>query len=361
MNIKKINEFAEYFSEFMGTIRENEPIAIISHDNTDLDGAAAALGIYLILNYYADHSGKIDLILNQTNQFVSQILQNEQLTEEIIVNEGDIREEYNTLIIVDTPYLPPYFQKEFRNIILVDHHLEAENNREDPSDLSGILPIEKILWKAVDSTASSCSEMIGQLWKYLEVKNTKSPSKKVMRESLISQLLLMGILMDSSGLRYSENSVIPILDFLIGKGADLPTARKLSIRDIPSDVKIARIKGAIRCEEPILIGEWIVLITHVNSHESAVCTALLGLGTDLAFCISKRKKKTFRLIARASERFQHSNTFHLGKYMEKLAILFNGNSGGHKGAAGMNGQNYPQDLKKQIINELKKELSNSLL
>ncbi|MHA1111350.1 MAG: DHH family phosphoesterase [Promethearchaeota archaeon] len=361
MDTKKIVEFAHDFNEFMVRIREYEPIAIISHDNTDLDGAAAALGIYLILNYYSHHSSQIDLILSHTNQFVTKTLQNVQLEEDIIENDAYVRGEYNTIIIVDTPYLPPYFQKEFKKVILVDHHLEAENNRENPSDLSGAIPTEKFLFKVIDPTASSCSEMIGQLWKFLDEKITKSPLNKTSRESVISQLLLMGLLMDSSGLRYSENSVIPILDFFVNKGADLPTARKMSIREYPSDVKLARIKGAIRCEEPILIEKWIVLITHVNSHESAVCTALLGLGADLAFCISKRKKKTFRLIARASEGFQHANDFHLGKFMEKMALEFHGNSGGHKGAAGMNGQNYPQDLKKQIISELKKELNNSVL
>jgi nanoRNase/pAp phosphatase (c-di-AMP/oligoRNAs hydrolase) len=345
----------------MAKIREHEPIAIISHDNTDLDGAAAALGIYLLLNYFADHSEKIDLILSHTNQFVTKTLQNEYLEQNFIVNDNEMQKKYNTLIIVDTPYLPPYFKKEFQKVILLDHHLEAENNRKDPSILSGIIPKEKFLCKVVDSTASSCSEMIGQLWMHFEERITKKPFRKTEMESLISQLLLMGILMDSSGLRYSKNSVIPILDFLTKKGADLPTARKMSIREFPSDVKLARIKGAIRSEEPIKIGNWIVLITSVNSHESAVCTALLGLGADLAFCISKRKKKTFRIIARASEGFQHANSFHLGKFMQKLALQFNGNSGGHKGAAGMNGENYPQNLKTQIISELKKEINNSIL
>lgn len=361
MDIKKINEFAHDFKEIMATIREYEPLAIISHDNTDLDGTAAALGIYLLLNYYADHSEKIDLILSHTNQFVTKTIQNVQLMENFIANDSDIQKKYNTLIIVDTPYLPPYFNTEFQKVIIMDHHLETKNNRKDPSLLSGIIPKEKFLCKLIDSTASSCSEMIGQLWIQLEEKITKPPLQKTKMESVISQLLLMGILMDSSGLRYSENSVIPILDFLTKKGADLRIARKLSIREFPSDVKLARIKGAIRSDEPIQIGKWIVLVTHVNSHESAVCTALLGLGADLAFCVSKRKKKTFRIIARASEKFQHANTFHLGKFMEKMALEFNGNSGGHKGAAGMNGQNYPQNLKNQIISELKKEINNSIL
>ncbi len=361
MDTTKIWGFMHDFHEIMVNIREYEPIAIISHDNTDLDGAASVLGIYFILNQYSNHSGAIDLILSHTNQFVTRTLENAHPVENIILNDIDIRDEYNTVIIVDTPYLPPYFQKEFKNVILIDHHLEPDISKDISSDLSGAIPQNKTLSKIIDSTASSCSEIIGQLWKNLEENIKMDQKQKSDEESMISQLLLMGILMDSSGLRYSENSVIPILDFLTQKGADLPTARSMSIREFPADVKQARIKGAIRSEEPILIGNWIVLITRVNSHESAVCTGLLGLGADLSFCISKRKKRAFRLIGRASERFQHANSFHLGKFMEKMAFLFDGNSGGHKGAAGMNGQNYPQNMKDLIIRELKKELNNSIL
>jgi nanoRNase/pAp phosphatase (c-di-AMP/oligoRNAs hydrolase) len=362
MDTKRIWQFTQDINEIMANIREFEPIAIISHDNTDLDGAASALGIYWILDQYSNHSGEIDLILSHTNQFVTEILRNVHTVENIILNDNETREEYNTIFIVDTPYLPPYFQNKFNEAILIDHHLEPEIREEDnSSDLPGNIPPIRTLSKIIDSTASSCSEIIGQLWKNIE-ESIKKDDKKISEiETMISQLLLMGILMDSSGLRYSENSVIPILDFLTKKGADLPSSRRLSIQKTPTDVKIARIKGSIRCEEPIILGKWIVLITKVNSHESAVCTALLALGADLAFCISKRKKRSFRIIGRASEEFQHASSFHLGKFMEDMAHRFEGNSGGHKGAAGMNGKNYPQNLKDLIISELKKELNNSIL
>ncbi len=361
MDLKQLEKFTEDFKEFMKIVQDYGPIAIISHDNTDLDGAASALGIYFLLKKYSSPADNIDVILSQTNQFVTQTIQKVNPVEEIILNDLEMRETYKTVVVVDTPYLPPYFRKECKNFILIDHHLEPEYREGENADLSGLIPPENFLCKLIDSSASSCSEIVAQLWRNLEGESLAKSIQNSEIESNLSQLLLMGILMDSGGLRFSQNTVVPILSFLIEKGADLPTARSLSIRKMPEDVKIARIKGASRIQEPIRIGNWIVLITKVNSHESAVCTALLGLGADIAICISKRKNKEFRIIARSSERFQHTNDFHLAKFLEFMAKKFDGNSGGHKGAAGMNGKNYPQDLKKLIIRELKKELNNSIL
>ncbi len=358
MDTENISKFTKEFHVFLQNIQEYEPIAIISHDNTDLDGAASALGLYYLIKQYSQNSGKIDLILSHTNQFVTHMLQNQQIVENLITNYANIREAYNTIIIVDTSYIPPYFDKVFQHLVLIDHHLEPVLSEEYPSNGSGAIQKSKVLAMISDSSASSCSEIIGKIWKTLENSNQPIQRNSVDNEEMISQLLLMGLLMDSGGLRFSENSVIPIIDFFIQKGADLPTARRMSIREVPFDVKVARIKGAIRTEEPILIGDWILLITKVNSHESAVCTALLGLGADLAFCISKRKKKAFRIIARTSERFQHAENLHLGKFMENLAQEYNGNSGGHKGAAGMNGKDIPHNLKEIIVGKLKKELNN---
>jgi nanoRNase/pAp phosphatase (c-di-AMP/oligoRNAs hydrolase) len=362
MEEENIDNFIHHFEELMINIQKYEPIAVISHDNTDLDGAASVLGIALIFEYYYDISVGIDAILSHTSQFVTQTLRTIQLDEKIITDDANGRKTYNLVILVDTPYVPPYFQADYKKILHIDHHHKSQITDENNSEHPSYIPQEKTLSSLIDSTASSCSEIIGYIWRYLDSHTaTKRKSSNFLKESKIAQLLLMGILLDSSGLRFSKNSVIPVLDFLTQKGADLPMARELSIREFPLDVKIARIKGAIRAGEPIHINNWIVLITSVNSHESAVCNALLGLGADLAFCISKRKKKTFRIIARSSERIQHASDFHLGKFMDLLAIKYEGNSGGHKGAAGMNGQNYHQGLKKEIITELTKEINNSIL
>ncbi|MBN2155164.1 MAG: DHH family phosphoesterase [Candidatus Lokiarchaeota archaeon] len=356
MNVEKIRKFTLDFINFVGNLQNYEPIAVLSHDNTDLDGAASALGLYLLLSSYIPQGGKIDLILSHTNQFVKQTLQNINYFNQIV--STDTNKSYNVVIILDTPYIPPYFQNGFQSVILIDHHIESQNTRNGDSELSGTIPEHKFLLKLIDSSASSCSEIIGQIWKYIEDEKKKGGNWNPDLEPHISQLLLMGILMDSNGLRYSENSVVPILDFLIRKGADLPTARSMSIRETPLDVKIARVKGAIRSEEIFQIREWIILFTHVNSYESTVCNGLLGLGADIAFCLAKRKDMKFRLIARASEAIQHATEFHLGKFMEKIALKYDGNSGGHKGAAGMNGQNLPSDLKSVVISALKKELKN---
>lgn len=359
MDINKIYQFIEEFKKLLVNAKNYEPLAIISHDNVDLDGAASILGVYLIFKRFSSFNSRVYPILKHTNQFVKQILDKFPFIEQFRINEA--QESYNTVILVDTPYIPPYFTSKFSKLLVIDHHLEQEYMEEDKQEFAGFILEKKIISKLIDSSASSCSEMISQIWQQLETQIPQVHGLDEKQTHVIAQLLLSAILLDSAGLRFSENNVLSVLEFLTQKGADLKIARSLSIREIPLDETIARIKGAVRSEEPIFISKWIVLITMVNSHESAVCNALLGLGADLGFCISKRKNSSFRIIARASERFQLETEFHLAKFMEKLAMQYKGNFGGHKGAAGMNGQGISTNLKEQLISELKKELNDSIL
>jgi len=114
---------------------------------------------------------------------------------------------------------------------------------------------------------------------------------------------------------------------------------------------------AIRSFEPIIIDNWIILFTHVNSHEASVCKSLLDLGADVAFCLSLQKEDRFRIIVRSSEGFQMKTNIRLGNFMETLGAEFSGSGGGHKGAAGMNCVNPPKNIKEIIVAKLKKELN----
>jgi nanoRNase/pAp phosphatase (c-di-AMP/oligoRNAs hydrolase) len=149
-------------------------------------------------------------------------------------------------------------------------------------------------------------------------------------------------MVDSGNLRYSNNQIIPILQYLINKGADLQKNRDLVLKTIDKQERIARIKGAIRSEDLVLIKDWIVLYTTVNSFEASVSKALIDLGADIAFCLSN-KKGEYRLIVRTSESFSINSNLNFGKFMESLGKQVSGVGGGHKGAAGLQGIKPPNN------------------
>jgi phosphoesterase RecJ-like protein len=373
---QRLNEFSQLLYDKINTkLDDFDKIIIISHENTDYDGVAAVLALkYLIQSFICQDNNKIIAFLHSNNLSASEALKSLELTNECITKFGDFHnpKDHYLIIIVDTnnfdKILEPIPKEQIREMILIDHHeslafLKSNNEEYGQETGKNSLFFKSLLsiWY-IDPQASSCAEIIAgiwQIWEQLTVsKNSKLDSNA--QEKRIALLLLLGILSDSANLRYSQNSVIPNIQFLITRGADIQQVRRLSSIQITIDERIAKIKGAARVEEPILIKDstytWIVLFTNVNSFEAAVCRSLIDLGADIVFCLSTQKNKEFRLIVRSSERFQGSSNINFGLFMEQLGTQYQGHGGGHSGAAGMNGFNCPDNLKKIVIKKIEGDL-----
>ena len=394
-----LSEFSKKLYEKLCTESARfDKVILMSHENTDFDGVAAVLGIkYVIQTFIRQYNNKVIAFLHSPNQSSSEALRSLEFIDDIFTKLDEFHNPNDRylVLIMDSNNLDKIIgvipKEQIDELILIDHHEIPTFLREGDFSTSHTIEEELKLYKErlhlwyVDSDASSCAEIISELWRsWAEITGIKeiNGTDPDSIQKRIAMLLLLGILSDSANLRYSQNSVIPRIQFLLSKGADLQQVRKLSTTPISIDERIAKIKGAIRVEEPILIidktneeneknkenkenkvnkkNTWIVLFTTVNSFEAAVCRSLIDLGADIVFCLSMQKKKEFRLIVRSSERFQKESKINFGPFMEELGIQFQGHGGGHSGAAGMNGKECPDNLKRLVIQKVEHELEKNV-
>ncbi|MHA1728924.1 MAG: DHH family phosphoesterase [Promethearchaeota archaeon] len=385
MGMKGIEQFSvDLYNLLKNYLKKNRKILLLSHESTDTDGVASVLGInYIIHAFFNPKQDSVIPILSSINKSARNLLNNLNINKQIELNNqgGQLNDTSYLIIILDTNNLKRLkslisdFNKinsinsidAIDAIIIIDHH-EFPDYLYGTEDIMTI-PRKKIELFFIETEASSCSEIITAIWREWEIlygstdKIEKLKNNQKLSESRekVSQFLLMGIFSDSDFLKYSDNEIIPLIGFLTEKGADIRTVRELTQRRMKNNERIARIKGAIRCDEPIIIRNWICVFTYVNAHEGSVCRALVNLGADIAFCFSQQKKGEFRIIVRSSERIQLKSNMNFGSFMEDFGKKFSGHGGGHKGAAGMNGSDPPVNIKEIVISKLRKELNKEKL
>jgi nanoRNase/pAp phosphatase (c-di-AMP/oligoRNAs hydrolase) len=380
METEKIEDFADKFYNYLLMKKgEIDKIVLISHNNTDIDGLGSIFGLNFILSCLPFFSREDTIIyLPKINQISKKILNKLDLQYENYQNltNDEISKGKLLIIVLDTFKFEEDLQKaipeeNISSIIIIDHHEKPnflrshEKSQVEENKIGTMENLKtKISSSFVEPSASSCAEIVGGIWReWEEEKLLKYDDFKKLEISpkTISQLLMLGIFSDSANLKFSKNYVVSIIDFLIHKGADIENLRVLRNVEPRKDEKIAVIKGAIRSEGLIFLDDYIVLFTQANSFESAICSSLIQLGADVAFCLSRQGKKKFRIIVRSSENFQINSDVNFGKFMEVLAGEFSGVGGGHKGAAGLTGVNPPANIKEILIKKLKKEINPDCL
>lgn len=364
MDLQELKQFTINFMKVVGDhVRNDGNIVILTHENADVDAYSSVVGLsFLLLRFFNVNTSRLFAYIPESNTLTEAVINKIGLTQDLMPKKQIISGLSNILLfMVDSNSISRLDLRLLlliSKIIIIDHHNKAETEQ-GPNILESINQKKELSF--IDSSASSCAEIIARIWNILEDSNAKSQQKEENSpdishiNSVVAQLLLSGIMVDSANLRYSNNHVIPILQYLINKGADLQKNRDLVLKTIDKQERIARIKGAIRCEDLILIKDWIVLYTTVNSFEASVCKALIDLGADIAFCLSN-KKGEYRLIVRTSENFSINNILNFGEFMESLGKQLSGAGGGHKGAAGLQGTDCPENLKEIVISKLKAEL-----
>lgn len=363
MDLQELKQFTENFTKVIGEhVKNDGNIVILTHENADVDAYSSVVGLsFLIHKFFNINPLRLTSYIPESNSLADVVISKIELDPKFMPKNQLSWELSNILVfMVDTNTIARLDLRILLNskIIIIDHHSKTEVDQ----NIIGLNSInQKVELSYIDPASSSCAEIIAKIWEILEDPNDKGLEYKDKTpglnqiESVIAQLLLSGIMVDSGNLRYSNNQIIPILQYLINKGADLQKNRDLVLKTIDKQERIARIKGAIRSEDLVLIKDWIVLYTTVNSFEASVSKALIDLGADIAFCLSN-KKGEYRLIVRTSESFSINSNLNFGKFMESLGKQVSGVGGGHKGAAGLQGINPPNNLKEIVISKLKAEL-----
>ncbi|MEW6294938.1 MAG: DHH family phosphoesterase [Candidatus Diapherotrites archaeon] len=304
------------FNSFLHSIK-GKKIALLTHSGADVDALASASSLYFALK----PEFKTKIIIPDHISLNAKILAGKTQTP-YTINANSLSE-FKALIIVDLNSIEMLGSMKkkvlsFKGpILLIDHHTKTSH-----------LPKTKNFHSIIDPKKVSSTEIVFYLLKESKIKlNPKTAS-----------LLAAGIITDSAGFHVADSDTFSSM-------AELMKQSKKSFSEItelfeskpePSQ-KIAKLKAAKRARI-YRTGEFIIVTAEIGAFEADAASILTRLGADLAFA-GKAEKGLIRLSARANNFFILKTRIDLAKdILSKLDKKFEGNSGGHSGAAGFNGK-----------------------
>ena len=199
-------------------------------------------------------------------------------------------------------------------LVIFDHHEKTSNE------------FLKKAQHVLDPKASSCSLLIYHFLKKSRVKITKK----------IAQCVATGILTDSAHFVAANTDAFAVMGDCIAIGKfSLPELFPLFSVKKDASEKIAAIKAAKRARI-FRAGDFIFVFAEVGAFEADAASALIRIGADLAFVGTSENGK-MHVSGRANNVFLRHTKSDLAQVMQGLEKEFEGEGGGHPGAAGFNG------------------------
>ncbi|PIN85405.1 MAG: hypothetical protein COV47_02270 [Candidatus Diapherotrites archaeon CG11_big_fil_rev_8_21_14_0_20_37_9] len=178
----------------------------------------------------------------------------------------------------------------------------------------------------IDSNSVSTTEIVYRL-----LKKTKL---KIPRHAYAC--LALGIITDSSSFLIADHNTFRVMADLMEQ-AKMPYSELVALFRTEKDFseKIAALKAAKRVRI-YRVGDSIIATSEVGSFEAEAASALIRIGADVTFCGYADKK--IRISGRVNNRWLGRNRFDLARdVFNPLEKFFQGEGGGHAGAAGFNG------------------------
>jgi len=291
-------------------VKKAKKIVITSHQNSDVDAVLSCYVAKKIINKLNPRA-IVSIITPGMNLQARKVAESLEIATEIV--EGDDLPPYDLCLLVDVNNLAhigalkDHVAKD-KPVIIIDHHRPSSGM---PSNAFSI----------IDDGAVATAEVICDILMNLNLKPTREEAR----------CLLIGILSDSRRLMMGTEKTLRDVAFLLSHGASLPEAVTVLSMPMSYSEKIARLKASQRASLYSL-GQWVVAVSSVGSHEASAARALIDLGADLA-AVCNEVDGEVRLCARASEEFVKNTNVHLGEELEKLGSIMSGSGGGHASAA----------------------------
>ena len=205
-------------------LNTSEKVFIVGHNDVDYDAIASAIGI----SEFCKNAGIENYLVINDNDLelepgVKRIIDKEKSNRNIINLEKfkQLKNNNSSLITTDVNnkniISVKDYLKDFKKILVIDHHGESENTIETDN-------------KYIDVKASSASEIIAEVLGILKIKYSKD----------IASYLLAGIRLDTK--RFKKNTSAKTLDIakkLVHRGADINYVEDLFSLEFDVDKEVA--------------------------------------------------------------------------------------------------------------------------
>lgn len=322
------------FSFFKG-----KKIALITHKGADVDALASAAVLYQFLK--KENSVQI-IIPEHINQSAKKIAK--EFNIQFKINSS--LQKYDTLILLELNSwkMLGSMAKEVKafpkKIFVLDHHSKTNDKIALPKNTF------------IEEKAVSLTELIFNLFKKQKIPLTKEQHA----------LLATGLISDTAHFLHANTESFTLMSNLL-KHSNYSYEELLQLLFIEKDFseKIAKLKAARRVRI-FKLGNFVAATSEVGAFEADVAQTFVKIGADLAFVASRIEKTPSVIISsRASYAIQNKAGFDLSKdVMFHLEESFEGEGGGHPGAAAFNGSGKVDEMLQKCLELSQKKLKTDL-
>lgn len=333
-NEKQPDILKQTINEFRGTLTKNlkecSQVFLVAHEKLDFDAIASLGAMALVCKR---HKKAPYIIINDNPQDLSEEVNEmiDKIKEKFIIMSVDeyenSRTENDLLITIDvnkgfkTSLDGKY--KQFKNIIIFDHHSEDENTIKTKN-------------KLILSNVSSCSEMMYYLLKQYNITSS---------DSSYYTFLLAGIYLDTNKL--NKNKFVSTLEAvagLINKGADQSMVDDYFALDFESDRKV---HSLVDSAVPVNMTVFVSVCDDFTFTKEEIAKAadyMLNYKCDAAIVAAKTKEGNYDVSAR-------------GKIVDKVGIdnimyILNGGGGNTINASCSSIYKDGDDIRNEILDIL---------
>jgi len=297
-------------------VKASRRVAILSHQNADPDALCSAYALSFLFKKL-NRRIRVHLVAPEgvsrvTRQILSQVRMRLQEPKDLKSYDAIFTVDINTLSQLGK--YESLLEKFEGPIVVIDHH------NPDPRTLKASSYIIS------NERASSTAEIVYRFYRELGLRLRR----------VVALALFLGIAYDSRHFALATSEVFKLTSELVSKGLDAGKAMRLLQVPMTESEKIARLKGSQRLFLKRVKG-WVLVTSHVGSHQASVARGLIMLGADVAI-VAGEKKDRVRISLRSTQDFFDRTGIHLGRDVARpVGDLIKGAGGGHALSSGVYG------------------------
>ena len=300
--------------ELIEWIRSKDLVCITFHRNADPDAVASAVALKALAKKVSGSTQAVIVSTEGVELPSRKALELLGIDAGIIPYDQALGCEHYVIVDTSTKTQLPAVAEELRpgNYVVIDHHEINDLTKDAAAAIH-------------DPGSASTSEIVARIIKDSGI----LPDKKVLT------LLIVGVLYDTKFLRLATAETLETVAWLMRAGGSYSKAiTALTSRTTTRSERIAKLKGIARTGLYTLNKTWVMAITCIGAHESAVLKTLMDAGADVSIAVAKRKGLTRVTVRVTNELINEVGKPVAAELCRELGESLGGVGGGHAGAAG---------------------------